>query len=135
MAGADHRLAVELLDPELGQAAGRDRVGERPHGGGQLGVAQLAKAKDAATAALDVDERLAVAEQDVGAGGAGGTPPRRGFRPGQRRAEGVGGVGCGQDLEGAVGFGQRAQTLDRAGEGELGTAQALDEVAAAGGAE
>ena len=31
--------------------------------------------------------------------------------------------------------GQRAQALDRAGEGELGAAEALDEVAAAGGAE
>ena len=38
-------------------------------------------------------------------------------------------------MEGAVGFGQRAQPLDRAGQGELGAAEALDEVAAAGGAE
>ena len=82
VAGADHRLAVELLDPELGQAAGRDRVGEGLHRGGELGVAQLAEAEDAAAAALDVDERLAVAQQDVGAGGAGRAAADGGFGQG-----------------------------------------------------
>ena len=71
----------------------------------------------------------------MGAGGAAGAAASLQLRPGQRGAVGVGRIGGGEQQEGAVGFGQRAQALDRAGEGELGAAEALDEVAAAGGAE
>jgi hypothetical protein len=70
-----------------------------------------------------------------------GSPSRRrrwapGARAGRRPdSVGIGGVGGGQDLELAAVFGQRAESLDGPGEGELGAAEPLDEVAAAGGPE
>ena len=74
-AGADHRLAVEVLDRELrgrspsraASASSRDRLRQRL-------ALELDEAQDAAAAALDVEERLAVAEQHVGAGGAARAP-------------------------------------------------------------
>ena len=133
--GADHRLPVEFLDRELRQAAGGDGPGEGAHRLLQLGALELQEAEDAAPAALDVEDRLAVAEQDVGAGGPRGPAAALALGPGQRGAVWVGRVGRRQQLEAALVFGQRAQPLDRAGQRELGAAEALDEVAAAGGAE
>src|SRR5262245_62178508 len=55
------------------------------------------------------------------------------LRPGQRGPVGVGRVGRRQKQVGAVRFGQGAQPLDHAGEGELGAAEALDERTPTGG--
>src|SRR6478672_8096084 len=135
VARADHRLAVELLDRQFRQLGGGDGVGQGTHRRLQILALERAEAEEAATAALDEHDRLAVAQQQVGAGGATGATTALELRPGQRGAVGVGRVGGGEDEVRAVAFGQRAQALDRAGEGELGAAEALDEVAAAGGAE
>src|SRR4029077_6161161 len=68
-------------------------------------------------------------------GGAAGAATALELRPGERGAVGVGRVGGGEDEVGAVAFGRGARALARAGGGELGPAEPLDEVAAAGGAE
>ena len=136
VAGADHRLAVEFLDRQLRQLARRDRIGEGAHRRRQLlARIELGRRRRPRPPRSTKTTGLAVAQQQVGAGSAGRAAAALEFRPGQRGTVGVGRIGRREDQVGAVGFGQRAQALDRAGQRELGAAEALDEVAAASGAE
>ena len=80
-ARADHRLAVQALDCEAGEqaVAGRgrdlaDRLGERL-------ARQIRQAQDAAAAALDEQEWIAVAKQDICAGGPAGATPALALGP------------------------------------------------------
>ena len=82
----------ELRDQLLARGLGelRDRLDE-------LLALELDQADDALAAALDVDDRVAVAQQDVGAGGARRAPALGALRPAQRGAVGLGGIGRGED--------------------------------------
>ena len=86
----------------------------------------------AAAALLDVDRRAALDQREPRSGGAGRLAGR--VRPGSGHAVRVGGVGRRQHhrLGAGIGLAQVAQPLDRGRQRELGAAQALDEVAAAG---
>ena len=81
----------------------------------------------ALAAALDIQRRLAIHQHYVRARHA-----LHLLRPGQRKPERIGRIGRRQDVDhrrlGGRAFG--AQAVDRARQGELGRAQALDEIAA-----
>ena len=89
------------------------------------------QAEDPLAAALDVEQRLAVAEHHVGAGGPGGAALALELRPGERRRR-TDSRGRSRPGPGAAPSvsGQAAQPLDRARERELRPAESLDEVAA-----
>ena len=107
------RSIAELRDQPL---AGR--VGELGDRLDQRLALELDQAQDALAAALDVEDRLAVAQQDVGAGGArapAGRPSRLALRPRQRGAVGLGRVGGGEhQVLARPRCGSAAQPLDRA---------------------
>jgi hypothetical protein len=63
VAGADYGFAVEFLDRQFRQLSGADGVGEGPHRLLQLGAGEGLEAEQAAAAALEEDQRLAVAQQ------------------------------------------------------------------------
>ena len=119
----------------FGTTFSRAAVGELGDRLDQLLALELDQADDALAAALDVDDRVAVAQQHVGARGARRPPALGPLRPRQRRAVGLRRVGGGEQQVVVLAMRQAAQALDRAGERELGAAEPLDEVAAARGAE
>ncbi len=124
-------------------AAGAEEVGQA---GGDLSALRLfsgQKDEQVGIAAAKPCDELAVAENDLGVGGAG-EQAGGGFRiffcdgqvgPAEDGAVGVGGIGGGE-LEELRFFGsgrgaQLAEQIDGGGEGELGCAEAGDKVAAA----
>ena len=99
----------------------------------QPDVVGIAERKQRAASALDEERRLTAEQDDVGAGDARRAAGRS-LRPGKHTSVGLGRIGGGQYER--VGSRrpartQLAQALDRAGERELGSAEPLDEVAAA----
>ena len=98
-------------------------------------VVEVDERCEGASAAFDEERGGAVDEHEVGAGGASGSAPER-CRPRERRPVGLGRIGGGQHQRLALAVMARlAQTLERAGQGELRATEALDEVAAAGRAD
>src|SRR5262245_55916878 len=88
-AGADHRVAVDSLDGELLDLAGSRGVGEGAETFDELPVVDLLKPEDPLAPALDVEQRLAVAQHHVGARRARRPPLTLELRPGERRAVGI----------------------------------------------
>src|SRR5437763_7552569 len=133
---SDHRLAVEALEAEPLDPAPvhvvRKRLERLPHPRSRLagGLDRvIAERDDAFAAALDVQRRLGVERNDVGARHARGAPSAllallvRALGPRQRRAVGVSRVGRGEhERAGGLVGAQAAQALDRGGEGERRTA-------------
>ena len=108
-----------------------DGVGERGGGVAEAGVVGVDEDLQALAAALNVDHGLGAGQHHVGARVAGGGAGVA-LRPAQDGAVGLGGVGGGEhDRRCRVVVALRAQALDRARERELGTAEPVDEVAAA----
>ena len=93
-------------------------------------VGVLAPRQQRLAASFDVQHQLAVHQHDQCSGLAARPVPGAGRRPGQCRAERVGGVGGGQDDGSAFGGSRRPKPVHRAGHGELGRAERFDEVPA-----
>ena len=83
--------------PSFGISSSRAAVGELGDRLDQLLALELDQAHDPLAAALDVEDRVAVAQQDVGARGARGAPALGALRPRQRGAVGLGRVGGGEE--------------------------------------
>ena len=111
-----------------------DQGGE---GGPEPALFRVAKRDERAAAALDEERGLTAEQDDFRTRDPGGPRPRP-FRPRQRRAVRLCGIGGGEhEHVGLVALArtQFAEPLDRAAEGELGAPEALDEVAAPAEAE
>jgi hypothetical protein len=86
--------------PRRGAAAREDQLGQRLE---RRADVRLAQREQALAAALDVEHRLVLDEDDVGAAGAGRLAGLAlALRPGERRAVGLGWLGGGEDQGGAV---------------------------------
>src|SRR5918996_1658380 len=122
------RLAVEALHRQAPHARAAGMGDEGLESRPQPGLLGLAQRDERAAAALDEKRRLAAEQDDLGAGHAGG-PRSRALRPGEGCAVRLRGIGGGEH-ERALLLRPLAEALHRAGEGELGAAEPLDEIAA-----
>src|SRR3954447_8490274 len=134
---ADDGLPVDALEAELAASIGGDELRERLEARVDARVVGVGEDEDAASAALDVQHRLAARDDDLGAGRAlRALALALALGPWQRGAVGLRRVGgCEHDRRRLVLGLLRAQPLDRAGQRELRPAEPFDEVAAPADAE
>jgi hypothetical protein len=130
--GLGDRLAVEALDRQPLAVAGLDALDQCREGGPKPALVRVAQREERAAATLDEKDCLASEEDDLGARDPGRTAGGA-LRPRQGRAVRLGRIGGGEhERLRLLAFlrPQLPEPLDGATEGELRTAEALDEVAA-----
>ncbi len=72
---AERGLAVDPLDPEPRQLPGANRRDDDGEDFGEAVLVEAGEAEQALAATFEVERRLAVAEDDIGAGDAARSPP------------------------------------------------------------
>src|SRR6266542_1381574 len=135
--GLPHGLAVEALDREALRATAPDVLHERRERGPQPFLVRLAERDERAAAPLDEERRLTAEEDHLGSRDAR-SPCAGALGPRQSCAVRLGRVGGGEDERFCLlplSRPELPQPLHGAGQGELRTAEAFDEVAAPADAE